>query len=158
LGHQRIAYISPPMDYTFARYRLRGVREALAEAGLQLPDDYLVFGDLSQCSGKIGAQYLLDLAEPPTAIIGGNDLMAFGAISAAQELGLEVGRDIAIAGFDDVPMAEASHPPLTTINQPIYKIGQMVAEMLIKIIRGEALASRQILLQPELIIRRSCGE
>jgi LacI family transcriptional regulator len=158
LGHQHIAYISPPLEYTFAHYRLQGVREALAEAGLHLSDDYLFFGDLSQCSGKIGAQYLLELPEPPTAIIGGNDLMAFGAISAAQELGLEVGQDVAIAGFDDVPMAEASHPPLTTINQPIYKIGQMVAEMLIKIIRGEALTSRQILLQPELIVRRSCGE
>jgi len=158
LGHQHIAYISPPLEYTFAHYRLQGVHEALAEAGLHLSDDYLFFGDLSQCSGKIGAQYLLELPEPPTAIIGGNDLMAFGAISAAQELGMEVGQDVAIAGFDDVPMAEASHPPLTTINQPIYKIGQMVAEMLIKIIRGEALTSRQILLQPELIVRRSCGE
>ncbi|HIQ12114.1 MAG TPA: LacI family transcriptional regulator [Caldilineales bacterium] len=69
-----------------------------------------------------------------------------------------VGRDIAIAGFDDIPMAETAHPPLTTIHQPIYKIGRMLAEMLIKIIRNEPVPSRQIILQPQLMVRRSCGE
>ncbi len=158
LGHRRIAYISPPLDYTFARYRLRGVHEALAAAGLAIPEEFLLFGDLTQRSGKARAQQLLALADPPTAIIAGNDLMAFGAMSAAQQLGLRVGGDVAIAGFDDIPMAETSHPPLTTVHQPIYKIGQMLTEMLIKIIQDEPLESRQILLKPQLIVRRSCGE
>ena len=158
LGHRRIAYMSPPLEYTFARDRLRGVQGALRDAGLALPDAYLVYGDLTQRSGVNQAAQLLDLSEPPTAIIAGNDLMAFGAMSAAQQRGLQVGRDVAIAGFDDIPMAETAHPPLTTVHQPIYKIGRMLAEMLIKIIRNEPVPSRQIILQPQLMVRRSCGE
>ncbi len=158
LGHQRIAYISPPLEFTFARFRLRGVQQGLAEAGLSLPDAYLVYGDLTQRSGLARALELLALPDPPTAIIAGNDLMAFGVISAAQQRGLQVGRDIAIAGFDDIPISETTHPPLTTVHQPIYKIGRMIAEMLVKIIQGVPLASQQILLQPQLIIRHSCGE
>jgi len=158
LGHRRIAYISPPLDFTFARYRLRGVQNALAEAGLALADDLLVFGDLTQRSGMAQARKLLTQPSPPAAIIAGNDLMALGAMSAVQQLGLQVGRDVAIAGFDDIPMAESAHPPLTTVHQPIYKIGQMLTEMLVKMIQGEAIESQQVLLQPQLMIRQSCGE
>ncbi len=158
LGHRRIAYISPPLDLNFARERLRGVKGALADAGLVLPEDYLVFGDLTQHSGLEQGGRLLDLPEPPTAIIAGNDLMAFGVMSAAQKRGLQVGRDVAVAGFDDIPMAETAHPPLTTVHQPIYQIGRMITEMLIRIIRGEPVESTQIILQPQLIVRRSCGE
>ena len=158
LGHKRIAYISPPLEFTFARFRLQGLQQGLTEAGLSLPDAYLVYGDLTQRSGVARALELLALPDPPTAIIAGNDLMAFGVISAAQQQGLQVGRDIAIAGFDDIPMAETSHPPLTTVHQPIYEIGRMLTKMLIKIIQGAPLPSRQILLQPQLIIRHSCGE
>jgi LacI family transcriptional regulator len=158
LGHRRIAYISPPLEFTFARDRLRGVEEALARAGLDLPEPYLRFGDLTQRSGKVQTQALLALSQPPTAIIAGNDLMAFGAMSAVQERGMQVGRDVAVAGFDDIPMAETAHPPLTTVHQPIYKIGRTITEMLIRLIRGEPLETTQLLLQPQLIVRRSCGE
>jgi DNA-binding LacI/PurR family transcriptional regulator len=81
--------------------------------------------------------------------------MALGAISAAQQLGLEVGQDIAVTGFDNIPLAEHCHPPLTTVHQPIYQIGEMVCEMLIKQIRGETLDEEQIVLKPSLMIRRS---
>ncbi len=157
LGHQRIAYISPPLIFTFARDRLRGVQETLSDAGLTLPDMYLVYGDLTQRSGKVQAQALLDLFEPPTAIIAGNDLMAFGVMSAIQERGWKVGKDIAVAGFDDIPMSEATHPPLTTVHQPIYQIGSLVTEILIKIILGETPEQTQYLMKPRLIIRQSCG-
>ena len=95
------------------------------------------------------------MEDPPTAIVACNDLMALGAISAAQQLGLEVGEDIAITGFDNIPLAEHCHPPLTTVHQPIYQIGEMVCEMLIKQIRGEALEQDQIILQPSLMVRQS---
>ncbi len=157
-GHRRIAYITPPMALMFARDRWQGVKRALDEAGVSLPDAYLVTGELTQRSGREAARRLLSLPTPPTAIIAGNDLMALGAMSAIQERGLVVGEDIAVAGFDDIPMSEASHPPLTTVHQPIYEIGQMLTEMLIKIIRNQPLESQQILLRPQLIIRQSCGE
>jgi LacI family transcriptional regulator len=80
-----------------------------------------------------------------------------GAISAAQKRGLVVGRDIAITGFDDIPLAEHSHPTLTTVRQPIYDIGRQICDMLIRLIQGEKVAERHVLLQPELIVRESSG-
>ena len=157
LGHRRIAYISPPLEFTFARDRLRGLQEAMSNAGLVFPDSYLVFGALTQRSGKAQAQTLLNLSEPPTAIIAGNDLMAFGAMSAIQERGLRVGEDIAVAGFDDIPMSESTHPPLTTVHQPIYQIGSLVTDILMKIILGETPEQTQYLMKPQLVIRQSSG-
>jgi LacI family repressor for deo operon, udp, cdd, tsx, nupC, and nupG len=83
--------------------------------------------------------------------------MALGVISAAQGLGLTVGRDVAVAGFDDITLAEHAHPPLTTVGQPIYEIGQRICEMLIRLLQGETLEQRHVVLQPQLIVRESCG-
>jgi DNA-binding LacI/PurR family transcriptional regulator len=69
-----------------------------------------------------------------------------------------VGRDIAITGFDDIPMATYCNPPLTTVHQPVYKIGGMVCEMLVDLIEGNPLAQQQIVLKPNLMVRQSCGE
>ena len=77
-------------------------------------------------------------------------------MSEAQERGLIVGQDIAITGFDDIPWAEHTHPPLTTVHQPIYKIGTMVCEMLIELLKGKE-SKQQVILQPSLIIRQSSG-
>jgi LacI family transcriptional regulator len=157
LGHQKIACIAPPQELMFGHSRLVGLRVSLAEHGVSPNGEYLRLGDLTQRSGYQNAVELLNLPTPPTAIVACNDLMAFGAISAAQERGMVVGKDIAITGFDDIPLAEHFHPPLTTIHQPIYKIGGMVCEMLIDCIRDERITEKQVILQPTLIIRHSCG-
>ena len=157
LGHQRIACIAPSSELMFAHYRLQGFKEGLAEASLQADDSLILTGDLTQRSGYEQASKLLDLPSPPTAIAACNDLMAFGAMSAAQDRGLVVGKDVAITGFDDIPMSEYAHPSLTTLHQPLYKIGGMVCEMLIQLIRGEPLEEKYILLKPELIVRQSSG-
>jgi LacI family transcriptional regulator len=81
--------------------------------------------------------------------------MALGAIGAAEERGFEVGRDLAITGFDDIPPAEFSHVPLTTVHQPIYQIGKMLCDMLVTLIKGEELIERHTILEPSLVIRRS---
>ncbi|NOZ71223.1 MAG: LacI family transcriptional regulator [Chloroflexi bacterium] len=156
-GHRRIACIAPPEELMFAKYRMQGVHEALAQHGLELDPTLLRRGDLTQRGGFVEAQALLALPQPPTAIVACNDLMAFGAISAAQQQGLVVGQDIAITGFDDTPWAEHSHPPLTTVHQPIYEIGNMLCDMLIRITQGQTLEQRQIVLKPRLVIRQSCG-
>lgn len=155
LGHKRIACIAPPPELMFARYRLQGFHEGLAQAGLPSDDELILVGDLTQRDGHEQASKLLDMPSPPTAIAVCNDLMAFGAMSAVQDRGMVVGRDVAITGFDNIPMAEFSHPPLTTMHQPIYQIGGMVCEMLIRLIQGEELDQKHILLKPELIVRQS---
>ncbi len=157
LGHERIACLAPPSELMFAHYRLQGFREGLAEAGLQADDSLILIGDLTQRGGYEQASKLLDLPSPPTAIAACNDLMAFGAMSAAQDRGLVVGKDIAITGFDDIPMSEYAHPSLTTLHQPLYEIGGMVCTMLIQLIRGEQFDEKNILLKPELMIRQSSG-
>ena len=155
LGHRRIGFICPPSYLMFAEHRLAGYKRALEENGLELDPSLVVEGDLTQSSGYQMMNRLLDLDDPPTAVVCGNDLMALGAIGAAQERGLTVGRDIAIVGFDDIPLAEHAHPPLTTVRQPIYEIGRTICRMLIQLIQRDELAERHIILKPELVVRES---
>ena len=158
LGHTRIAFISAPKDLMFCILRSRGLRATLEQHALSLPREYRIAGDLTQQSGFEAMNRLLDLPTPPTAIVACNDLMALGAISAAQKRGMVVGQDVAITGFDDIPLAEHSHPSLTTVRQPVYDIGRQICRMLIHLILGEELPDRQVLLQPELIVRESSGQ
>jgi len=157
LGHRRIAYISAPLDLMFANYRLAGYKGTMERNGLPVREEWIAIGRLTQEDGYREGLKLLDLEPAPTAIIAANDLMALGAISAAQERGLIVGRDVAVTGFDDIPLAEHSHPALTTVRQPIYHIGTMICSMLIQVIHGEELAERHILLEPTLVVRESSG-
>jgi DNA-binding LacI/PurR family transcriptional regulator len=156
-GHRRLAFIAAPEDLMFCTYRRTGLEVALRRHGLALSPDYCIVGDLTQQGGFAAMNQLLDLPSPPTAVISCNDLMALGAISAAQKRGLVVGRDLVITGFDDIPLAEHSHPSLTTVRQPIYSIGQKICSMLVQLIRNEELIERHVLLQPELIVRDSSG-
>lgn len=157
LGHTRLGCITSPPQLMFTHHRLQGLTQKLAEVGLELPQEMLLAGDLTHRSGYEQASHLLDMPHPPTAIIACNDLMALGAMSAALERGLQVGKDVSITGFDNIPLAENSHPPLTTVHQPIYQIGSMVCEMLVRRIRKETTEHEQVLLQPSLIVRRSTG-
>jgi LacI family transcriptional regulator len=158
LGHHQVAYIGAPHDLTFARYRLAGLRQGLEKYGVKLPQQHIFEGNLTQNGGYQVATTILDQDNHPTAIVAANDLMAIGAMSAAQDRGLSVGRDISITGFDDIPMAEHSHPSLTTVHQPVYQIGAMVCEMLIQLIQGKRLEKPQVILKPSLLIRQSTGK
>ncbi len=157
LGYRRIACIAPPAELMFAHFRLQGLREGLAEHGVALEESQVYHSDLTQRGGYATAQSLLAGDGPPDAIAACNDLMALGAMSAAQGQGLTVGADVAVTGFDDIPMAEHSHPPLTTLHQPIYEIASTLTEMLLAIIAGKAPEQSQVILKPQLVIRRSCG-
>ena len=154
-GHTAIACIAAPSDFTFAYYRLKGFKDSLETYNLSINPAYIVEGDLTQRSGRDMGERLLSLPSPPTAIIACNDLMALGAINAAQARGLIIGKDVGIVGFDDIPLAEHNYPTLTTIHQPIYQIGTIVCRMLLQSIKGEPLSERQIILQPSLVVRQS---
>lgn len=157
LGHSRLAFISAGQDMMFGAYRQAGLLAALRRNDLALSPEYCIAGDMTQSGGLRAMNQLLDLTPPPTAVMACNDLMALGAISAAQKRGLVVGRDVAVTGFDDIPQAENSHPSLTTVRQPIYEIGRQITAMLVQHVQGEGLAERHVLLQPELIVRESSG-
>ncbi len=156
-GHRRIAFIAAPPDLMFALHRLMGFKQAMEKNGLAVDESLLIVGDLTQKTGRRLAGELLDRPDRPTAIVACNDLMALGAMTSAQERGLVVGQDVAITGFDDIPPAQHSHPPLTTVHQPIYRIGQMICDMLIAQIKDEGLKESHVVLQPSLIVRGSSG-
>ncbi len=139
--------------------RLSGYLKALAAAGLAADPSWLVRGENTYADAYAAAVRLLTLppALRPSAIIAGSDLMAIGAINAGWAAGLQVGRDLAVAGFDDAPVARFLHPPLTTLRQPIAEVGERLATMLADLCNGRPLAERHILLKPELVVRESSG-
>ncbi len=159
LGHRRIAYISAPFDLMYAHQRLEGFKKALAASNVPFDETLMTVGDLTEHSGQTLAHDFLarDEKERPTVIMACNDWMASGAINAARELGMTVGHDVSVTGFDDVPLARHTLPQLTTVHQPAYEAGWRVCEMLIHLLLGKPLEKRCIILEPDLIIRESCG-
>ncbi len=155
LGHEHIALILPPPEMAFTEYRHMGYRDGLSAAGLPYRAEYVTHGDLQRAGGFEQANRLLDMHPEITAIVACNDLMALGAMHAAQERGLQIGADLSITGFDDIPVAEYAHPPLTTVRQPIYEIGGRLADLLINLITGSAQEDTHILLSSSLMIRAS---
>ncbi len=158
LGHQRIAYLSPPHEQYLTRLRWQGFVKGMSDANLPIDPALNYEGDYSERSGQAGAHYLLDQPNPPTAIVCNNDRMAYGAMWAIQARGLVVGRDVSVVGFDDLPLARYSNPPLTTISQPIHDIGRTLFNLLIHLINQQSISLLGgKLLKPELVVRQSTG-
>jgi LacI family transcriptional regulator len=154
-GHRRIGTIAGPPHLTSAMERLRGFRRALKEASLRLPAHCVVHGQFDRASGFEAALALLRPRSRPTAIFAGNDLMAMGALMAVRELGLRCPEDVSIVGFDNLDIADLLHPPLTSVQQPVYRLGSTAAELLIQRIGGLAGAPRKLMLETELVRRAS---
>ncbi len=154
-GHRRIAYITVSDALMFSHHRMEGFRRALAEAGLPFEPRYLLEAGMSDTEGYRAGLQLLRMDEPPTAIIAATDLIALGVMSAAEAEGIRVGEELAVAGFDDISLASISRPPLTTLRQPIYAIGQTICRMLLEQILEGRIEQPYRILQPELIVRPS---
>jgi len=158
-GHRHIGFIALPMQLMCAQDRLDGYRQALKQARIRLNECYVVPGGLTEAAGEDAAQALLQLPTRPSAIVACSDVMAFGAMRAIQRCGMMVGThgddDVALIGFDDVPMAAHTTPPLTTVRQPIYDIGRDIVTMLVQHLSGGNAPLPPKLILPELIIRES---
>ena len=155
LGHRRIAAISGPLPVWSARSRLDGYRAALLRAGLS-PDESLVRdGEFSARAGRTQALSLLDLPEPPTAIVAGNDGQAFGVLQALAERGLRAPFDVSVTGFDDVSVARWAAPELTTVRQPLAAMAATAFRMLRLVTAGGAAQPEQVELATTLVVRES---
>jgi LacI family transcriptional regulator len=158
LGHRRIATITGPLRMAHGEDRLIGYRQALEAHQIAVDEKLIVEGDYTEASGSVGAQRLLPIK--PTAIFAASDIMAIGALRAIRDAGLRVPEDVALVGFDDVSIAAAIEPALTTIQQPIEHLGSMAAELLLEILEhppeADAPASR-IVFPTKLVVRDSCG-
>jgi LacI family transcriptional regulator len=158
LGHRRIGCITGPSDVTPSADRVRGYRDALTAAGLPVDESLIVKGDFRYVSGASGVQQLLDLKEPPTAIFACNDAMAMAAMAVIRQRGFAIPDDMSIVGFDDIPQASFTSPPLTTVAQPIQDIGRIATDLLIERMSGStSRPSQRIVLDVKLVIRGSCA-
>jgi len=157
-GHRRVAIITGAAGNFDADERLRGYRAALAEAGLEAAPELEATGDFTEASGYDAARALLALPHRPTAIFAANDSMAVGALSALREAGVEVPRDVAVAGFDDIPIARYMSPPLTSVHVPIHGLGDRATRRLFEAVASKNRHDRQVETVPTtLVVRASCG-
>jgi DNA-binding LacI/PurR family transcriptional regulator len=154
LGHRRIAAIGGPDDLWSCHARLDGYRSALRRAGLPADERLVRSGALSAEHARVVAGQLLDLSEPPTAIVAGNDSQAFGVLQALGERGLRCPDDVSVTGFDDVPIATWATPPLTTIRQPLAAMAATGLWMLTRP-EDESVSPRHIELETTLVVRDS---
>ena len=158
LGHRRIAILNGAPGNFDAAERLRGYRAALRSTALKRQPELEIAGDFSEASGAAGARQLLRLAAPPTAIFAANDCMAIGAIAAIRDAGLRVPEDVAVGGFDDIPMARYVAPPLTSVHVDISALGERAATRLLSMLEHErdGPPAREII-ATMLVVRQSCG-
>ncbi|MFN3134455.1 MAG: LacI family DNA-binding transcriptional regulator [Candidatus Kryptonium sp.] len=157
-GHEKIAIITGPPDNFDSIERLKGYKDALKDAGITPSPEFEFHGDFTKDSGYEIMKSILSLSTKPTAIFALNDDMAIGAIQYAKKIGLKIPADIAIVGFDDIPMAEHINPSLTTVRVPMDKVGSMAAEKLFeRIEKGTELKFSKTVLETTLIVRESCG-
>jgi LacI family transcriptional regulator len=156
LGHSQIAMITGPQHVKSSHDRNEGYAQALREAGI-IPDPALLaFGDWTHASGYRAMHTILESRQPFTALFAHNDRMAIGAISALAEVGRKVPDDVSVIGFDDIPEATYTNPPLTTIRQPLQEVGRTAARLLIQRVENPSIGPTQVLLDTELILRSSC--
>jgi DNA-binding LacI/PurR family transcriptional regulator len=157
LGHRRIACLGWPEGSHNGDERVGGYRRALHNAGITPPAHWIA-RTLNVINDAAEAAYgllTLPLDERPTAIVALSDVLAIGAMNCVESLGLRVGEDIAVTGFDDDPMSAFLRPPLTSMHQPIDEVAEQVVTMLMTIISGQPLIDRRVLFEPQLLIRRS---
>lgn len=155
LGHRRIGFVTGDPETGAARERLRGYREGLQAAGLPFDETLIEQGDFYQAKGFEAALKLLRLPDPPTAIFAANDVSAFGVAAAVRELRLRVPIDVSVVGFDDIPSARQTYPPLTTVRQPLYDMGAAATRLLLSLLRGGEAAVPRLSLPTELVVRGS---
>lgn len=154
VGHHKIALINSDEKYLYARQRRNGYERALKEFEIPIRDEWIYHTkELEFQNGVQAMRIMFQLEEKPTAVFAVSDTLAIGALKGINGYGLHVPNDVAIVGFDNISFSNMTNPTLTTISQPMYKMGCIAAEMLIHSIQGHKVES--VVLDHELIIRES---
>jgi len=154
LGHRRIAYIGDQYGHQSDAERMQGYREGLDCAGLPFVPELVVHGDSRPEEAIVAMDKLLALDDPPTAVFCYNDMTALGVLRSMHIHGVRVPEDISIVGFDDLFIASYTQPQLTTVRQPMRKMGRMAMESLLKLMSGQT-SAESVKVPAELIVRES---
>lgn len=155
LGHRRIVFITGVANHADANERLRGYRVALEAAGIAYDPELVVNGDFHESSGLAAVNQLLAKQQKFTAIFAANDQMALGAALGLHRHGLVVPRDVSLIGFDDLPMAMYTVPPLSSIHESAYELGCLAASAMLQLLGGQQPTGQ--VPAPRLVVRESCG-
>ncbi len=155
LGHRRMAVICGPQNVLCSQARLAGFRSGHEEAGLELDPGLVRYGNFYLGPGYEHGLELLSLPDPPTAIFAGSDMQAIGVLRAARRLGIEVPGQLSVIGYDNLPLAAWTDPPLTTVDQPLRDMAGAATRILLDLARGIEPASTRIDLATELVVRES---
>ncbi len=156
-GHTRIGFLSGSQELVVSVDRLSGYHAALRDRNLPFDPNLIVTAEFLEQGGYSGMMRLLALPDRPTAIVASDDVLAFGAMRAAGELGYHIPDDLAIIGFNDMHLAKMANPPMTSMNVHIDELGKVAAEMLLDQITKANRGKRTVIIQHNLVIRRSCG-
>ncbi|KPV43319.1 LacI family DNA-binding transcriptional regulator [Alicyclobacillus ferrooxydans] len=157
IGHRKIGFLGGDTAYVVTADRLKGYRQALLDHGME-PDERLeVFSYLVEHGGYLGMMRLLAASARPTAVLASDDVLAFGAMRAAGELGYQLPDDMAIVGFNDIRLAELANPALTSVRVNMHDLGVAACELLVERIQKPASLPTERLVPTELVVRNSCG-
>ena len=155
LGHRRIAAITGPEDMMCSLARVDGYRSAMNAAGLPIDPELIRFGDFHPGGGEAHGRELLALAEPPTAIFAGSDLQALGVIAAGSAAGLSVPEDLSVVGYDDIALSRWMSPQLTTVHQPLRRMGEEATRLALRLAEGSSIETLRMDLATHLVVRGS---
>lgn len=153
LGHEQIAFISGPLDHPDAQQRLDGYQYEMKALGIKASNRLIATGDFQETGGFVAMNALLQSRAPFTAVISGNDQMAYGARLALHRAALRVPEDISLVGFDDLPHSAFTLPPLTTVHQSVYEMGAMAAKAMLSMLNGSQ--PSKAVVAAELVVRES---
>jgi len=154
-GHREIAFINGNTDYTTYRHKLRGFMKAFNDYSIEPNEDFIIKTTPYEDGGYDGANKILSHNEKPTAFFTASDQIAYGSIRALIEKGFNVPKDFSVIGYGNIDISANIYPELTTVDQFPYKTGKMAAKKIINILEKEGLDQKKILIEPELVIRKS---
>jgi LacI family xylobiose transport system transcriptional regulator len=155
LGHRRIAAITGPEDMMCSLARVDGYRSAMNAAGLPIDPEWIRFGDFRPGAGERHARDLLGRPGAPTAIFAGSDLQALGVIAAATSAGLSVPDDLSVVGYDDIALSRWMSPQLTTVHQPLRRMGEEATRLALRLADGDSVDTLRMDLATHLVVRGS---
>jgi len=158
LGHRQIGHVAGPQNLSTGHRRHLGFLQAMQDAGLEVPEALVSFGQFfTEEEGARAFRALLDAEPGVTAIVAANDLMAMGCYDVIEERGLRCPEDVSIVGFNDMPFVDKLRPPLTSVRVPQREIGKVAADLLLEQLSEGSSPANEILLEPTLVVRGSTG-
>lgn len=157
LGHKQIGFIGGDLNFVVTIERLLGFEKALQGANIHMEDDYIIHSEFLREGGQKAIGKLMNLQDPPTALVVADDLMALGVLNTLSEMKISVPEDISILSFNNVLFSELSRPPLTSVDINIFDLGYQAAKSLIQLLENTNEPVKRIIVPHQLVIRMSCS-